>query len=190
MLAVIDNYDSFTWNLVQMFGELGEDPQVFRNDQITPGELLRRGTTRLVVSPGPCTPGEAGVSVEAIRTLGATTPVLGVCLGHQAVGEAYGGRTIRAARTVHGKIGSIRHNGDPLFAGIPEHCRVARYHSLVTSPNLPGDLVPIAWSTEPSDNGEIQAVRHREHPVWGIQFHPESWFTEGGSRMLRNFLRL
>jgi len=188
MLAVIDNYDSFTWNLVQMLGELGHDPRVFRNDEVTAEELRLRGTTRLVVSPGPCTPTEAGISVEAIRALGPTAPVLGVCLGHQAIGEAYGGRTIRAARTVHGKIGSIRHNGDALFTGIPEHTRVARYHSLVTSPDLPDGLVPIAWSTEPSDEGEIQAMRHRAHPVWGIQFHPESWFTEGGRRILRNFL--
>ena len=136
MLAVIDNYDSFTWNLVQILGELGAEPRVFRNDTVTPAELLGLGTTRLVVSPGPCTPAEAGVSVEAVRQLGSTTPTLGVCLGHQAIGEAYGGRTVRATRTVHGKVSPIAHNGDPLFAGIPSPMRVTRYHSLVAAPAL------------------------------------------------------
>ena len=127
MLAVIDNYDSFTWNLVQILGELGAEPRVFRNDAVTPAELRRLGTTCLVVSPGPRTPAEAGISVEAIRRLGPTTPTLGVCLGHQAIGEAYGGRTVRAARTVHGKVSPVAHNGDPLFSGIPSPMRVARY---------------------------------------------------------------
>jgi len=190
MLAVIDNYDSFTWNLVQILGEFGAEPRVFRNDAVTAAELLRLGTTRLVVSPGPCTPAEAGVSVEAIRRLGPTIPTLGVCLGHQAIGEAYGGRTVRAARTVHGKVSAVAHGGDVLFAGIPSPMRVARYHSLVTAPELPDGLLPIAWSADPADGEEIQAVRHREHPVWGVQFHPESWFTEGGRRLLRNFLVL
>ena len=190
MLAVIDNYDSFTWNLVQILGELGEEPRVFRNDAVTPAELRRLGTRRLVVSPGPCTPALAGVSVEAIRELGPSTPTLGVCLGHQSIAEAYGGRTIRATRAVHGKVSPIRHNGDPLFDGIPSPMRVTRYHSLVASAELPEGLEPIAWSTDPADAGEIQALRHREHPVWGVQFHPESWFTEGGCRLLRNFLGL
>ena len=190
MLAVIDNYDSFTWNLVQILGELGEEPRVFRNDTVTPAELRRLGTRRLVVSPGPCTPAQAGVSVEAIRELGPSTPTLGVCLGHQSIAEAYGGRTIRATRTVHGKVSPIRHNGDPLFDGIPSPMRVARYHSLVASAELPEGLEAIAWSADPADAGEIQALRHREHPVWGVQFHPESWFTEGGRRLLRNFLGL
>ena len=190
MLAVIDNYDSFTWNLVQILGELGEDPRVFRNDAVTPEELRSAGTTRLVVSPGPCTPAEAGISVAAIRELGPSTPILGVCLGHQAIGEAYGGRTIRATRTVHGKTGLVVHDGDPLFGGIPSPMLVTRYHSLVTSPQLPEGLVPIAWSDDPAEKGEIQAMRHRRHPVWGVQFHPESWFTEGGRRILQNFLNL
>ena len=190
MLAVIDNYDSFTWNLVQILGDLGQNPRVFRNDTVTTGELRRAGTTRLVVSPGPRTPAEAGISVAAIRELGPSTPTLGVCLGHQAIGEAYGGRTIRAAKTVHGKTSMVVHKGDPLFEGIASPMRVTRYHSLVTSPDLPDGLVPIAWSADPSDEGEIQAMRHREHPVWGVQFHPESWFTEGGRRILRNFLAL
>lgn len=190
MLAVIDNYDSFTWNLVQILGELGEEPRVFRNDKVTPAELKRLGIRRLVVSPGPCTPAEAGVSVEAVRELGPSTPTLGVCLGHQSIAEAYGGRTVRATRTVHGKVSPIRHNGDPIFAGIPSPMLVTRYHSLVASSPLPRGLEPIAWSNDPADGGEIQALRHRAHPVWGVQFHPESWFTEGGRRLLRNFLGL
>lgn len=188
MLAVVDNYDSFTWNLVQMLGALGGDPQVFRNDAATPDELRRAGIERLVVSPGPCTPAEAGISVEAIRLLGPRVPTLGVCLGHQSIGEAYGGRTIRAARAVHGKTASVVHAGDALFDGVPSPMRVARYHSLVTAPDLPPGLEPIAWSADPADEGEIQAMRHAEHPVWGVQFHPESWFTEGGRRIVENFL--
>lgn len=190
MLAVIDNYDSFTWNLVQILGDLGERPRVYRNDEVTPGGLKRAGVTRMVVSPGPCTPTRAGVSVEAIRELGPLVPVLGVCLGHQAIGEAFGGRTIRAARTVHGKASMVVHDGDPLFAGIPSPMKVTRYHSLVTAPDLPAELVAIGWSADPADEGEIQAMRHRRHPVWGVQFHPESWFTEGGRRLLGNFLSL
>ncbi|MXW18339.1 MAG: aminodeoxychorismate/anthranilate synthase component II [Gemmatimonadetes bacterium] len=190
MLAVIDNYDSFTWNLVQILGELGEEPRVFRNDAVTPEELRRLGTGRLVVSPGPCTPAEAGISVEAIRELGPSTPTLGVCLGHQSIAAAYGGRTVRATRAVHGKVSSIRHNGDPLFDGISSPMLVTRYHSLIASAPLPRELEPVAWSTDPADAGEIQALRHRQHPVWGVQFHPESWFTEGGRRLLENFLGL
>ncbi len=188
MLVVIDNYDSFTWNLVQILGELGGDPQVFRNDAVTVDELESAGATRLVVSPGPRAPKDAGVSVAAIRALGPTTPTLGVCLGHQAVGEAYGGRTVRARRTVHGKTGRVAHRGDALFAGIDSPLEVARYHSLVTASPLPPGLRAIAWSDDEDDKGEIQAVRHERDPVWGVQFHPESWFTEGGRRLLRNFL--
>ena len=190
MLAVIDNYDSFTWNLVQAFGALGEEPRVFRNDATTPDALERAGVTRLVVSPGPCTPTEAGISVAAIRRFGPRVPTLGVCLGHQAIGEAYGGDTVRAARAVHGKTSPVVHEGDPLFEGVPSPFVVARYHSLVASAALPEGLVPIAWSADPADEGEIQAMRHREHPVWGVQFHPESWFTEKGRRLLANFLRM
>lgn len=190
MLAVIDNYDSFTWNLVQAFGGLGAAPQVFRNDEVDVSGLMEAGVERLVVSPGPCTPAEAGVSVQAVRELGSRVPTLGVCLGHQAVGEAYGGRTVAAARCVHGKVGAVEHSGDPLFAGLPSPLRVARYHSLVVAADLPAALLPIAWSADPADQGEVQAMRHREHPVWGVQFHPESWFTEGGLRILENFLGL
>lgn len=190
MLAVLDNYDSFTWNLVQILGDLGGRPRVYRNDEVTPEGLKRAGVTRLVVSPGPCTPAEAGISVDAIRELGPLVPVLGVCLGHQAIGEAYGGRTVRAARIVHGKTSMVSHDGDPLFTGIPSPMKVTRYHSLVTAPNLPAELAAIAWSEDPADEGGIQAVRHRLHPVRGVQFHPESWFTEGGRRLLENFLAL
>ena len=189
MLAVLDNYDSFTWNLVQILGDLGEDPRVYRNDAVTPDELRRAGVTRLVVSPGPGTPAEAGISIAAIRALGPEVPTLGVCLGHQAIGEAYGGRTIRASRTVHGKTSLVEHRGDPLFAGIPSPMRVTRYHSLVTDRELPAELTPIAWSVDSADRGEIQALRHRRHPVWGVQFHPESLFTDDGPRLLENFLR-
>jgi len=189
MLAVIDNYDSFTWNLVQILGDLGEEPRVYRNDAVTTDELRRAGVTRLVISPGPRTPAEAGISIAAIRELGPRVPTLGVCLGHQAIGEAYGGRTIRAARTVHGKTSLVEHRGDPLFAGIPSPMRVTRYHSLVTDRKLPAELTPIAWSVDSADRGEIQALRHRRHPVWGVQFHPESLFTEHGPRLLENFLQ-
>ncbi len=188
MLVVIDNYDSFTWNLVQILGELGAEPTVFRNNAVTPEHLVDAGVTRVLISPGPRTPKEAGISVEVIRRLGPSTPILGVCLGHQAIGEAYGGRTVRASRTVHGKTGWVVHRGDPLFAGIPSPMKVARYHSLVTSRELPPGLVAIAWSGDPGEEQEIQAVRHTRDPVWGVQFHPESWFTEGGKRLLENFL--
>ena len=190
MLVVIDNYDSFTWNLVQILGELGAAPRVHRNDTVTPGALRRMGVSRLVISPGPKTPREAGVSIAAIRELGPELPVLGVCLGHQAIGEAYGGRTIRASRTVHGKTSPVVHDGDPLFAGIPSPMEVTRYHSLVTDPELPSPLRAIAWSDDPADGREVQAMRHRSHPVWGVQFHPESWFTPGGRKLLANFLRM
>ncbi len=189
MLAVLDNYDSFTWNLVQILGDLGQDPRVYRNDAVTTDDLRREGVTRLVISPGPRTPSDAGISIAAIRELGPEMPTLGVCLGHQAIGEAFGGRTVRAACMVHGKTSLIEHRGDPLFAGIPSPMRVTRYHSLVTDRKLPAELAPIAWSVDPADRGEIQALRHRLHPVWGVQFHPESLFTEGGRRLLENFLR-
>ena len=192
MLLVIDNYDSFTFNLVQLLGALGADPVVVRNDGASVAELVAMGPERVVVSPGPCTPSEAGVSVAAISAFGARgTPTLGVCLGHQSLGEAFGGRTVRARRTMHGKPGPIRHEGDPLFEDIPSPFTVARYHSLVTSDDaLPDPLVPIAWSTAPEDEGEVQAMRHRTLPLWGVQFHPESLFSEYGDRLLSNFLRL
>jgi anthranilate synthase/aminodeoxychorismate synthase-like glutamine amidotransferase len=192
MILVIDNYDSFTFNLVQFLGDLGADPLVVRNDRHTVEELEAMGPERVVVSPGPCTPAEAGVSVEAFRRLGgAGIPMLGVCLGHQALGEAFGGRTVRARRLMHGRTGAVRHDGSGLFRGVPSPFRVARYHSLVTdAAALPPALVPAAWSTDPADQGEIQAVRHRDLPLWGVQFHPESLFSEHGKRLLEAFLRL
>ena len=190
MILVIDNYDSFTFNLVQFLGDLGADPMVVRNDEHTVDEIAGMGPARVVVSPGPCTPREAGVSIEVFRRLGPTgTPMLGVCLGHQALGEAFGGRTVPAHRLMHGKTGPVRHEGDSLFRGIPSPFEVARYHSLVTdAAALPPELVAVAWSTDPADEGEIQAMRHREFRLWGVQFHPESLFSRHGKRLLENFL--
>ena len=192
MLLVIDNYDSFTFNLVQLLGDLGADPVVVRNDERSVEELGKMGAERIVVSPGPCTPSEAGVSVDVFRRLGGEgIPMLGVCLGHQSLGEAFGGRTVRARRTMHGKTGPVHHEGNGIFEGIPTPFDVARYHSLVTdSAALPEELVPVAWSTDSADDGEVQAMHHRELPLWGVQFHPESLFSEHGKRLFENFLRL
>jgi anthranilate synthase component 2 len=191
MILVIDNYDSFTWNLVQYLGELGAEMEVRRNDELTVEQIREMAPERIVISPGPCTPAEAGVSVDVIRELGATTPILGVCLGHQSIGAAYGGRVVRAARPMHGKTSPIAHRGQGIFAGVPSPLTVARYHSLVIEPStLPDALEVVAWTDEPGHETEIQAVRHREHPVWGVQFHPESIASEGGREILRNFLEL
>jgi anthranilate synthase component 2 len=192
MLLVIDNYDSFTFNLVQFLGDLGARPVVVRNDEKTVEELTEMGPERVVVSPGPCTPREAGVSIDVFRAMGAQgIPMLGVCLGHQSLGEAFGGRTIRATRLMHGKTGPVRHRGTGIFEGIPSPFEVARYHSLVTDASgLPDELEPMAWSDDPADAGEIQAMRHRELPLWGVQFHPESLFSQHGKRLLANFLKL
>lgn len=189
MVLVLDNYDSFTYNLVQYLGELGESPVVYRNDALTVEAVRELAPGAIVISPGPCTPSEAGISVPLIRALGATTPVLGVCLGHQAIGEAYGGRVVRADRVMHGKTSRITHTGDPLFAGLPSPLEVMRYHSLVVErTSLPDDLLVVAEAEDrPS---EIHALRHRTHPVWGVQFHPESILTQGGRQLLRNFLTL
>jgi len=192
MLLVIDNYDSFTFNLVQYLGDLGAEPVVVRNDEHSVAELEAMRPSRVVVSPGPCTPAEAGVSIEAFRSMGSKgIPMLGVCLGHQSLGEAFGGRTVRARRLMHGKTGEVRHTGEGLFSGIPSPFVVARYHSLVTDDaSLPDVLEAVAWSTDPADEGEVQALRHRELPLWGVQFHPESFFSEHGKRLLANFLKL
>jgi len=192
MLLVIDNYDSFTFNLVQLLGYLGSDPIVVRNDTKSVNALMEMGPKRVVISPGPCTPADAGISVDAFRILGSRgIPMLGVCLGHQALGEAFGGETRQAHRIMHGKTAEIRHKGYGLFEGLPSPIEVARYHSLVTDPQkLPDELVPVAWSTDAKDDLEIQAMHHRELPLWGLQFHPESLFTEYGERMLRGFLSL
>jgi anthranilate synthase component 2 len=191
MILVIDNYDSFTWNLVQYLGELGAEMEVRRNDELTVEQIEAMAPERIVISPGPCTPNEAGVSVEVIRRLGPTAPILGVCLGHQSIGAAYGGEVVRADRVMHGKTSPIRHTGGGIFAGVPSPLTVARYHSLVIEPStLPDELEAVAWTDEPGYETEIQAVRHREHPVWGVQFHPESIASEAGKEILRNFLEL
>ena len=192
MLLVIDNYDSFTFNLVQLLGELGADPVVVRNDERTAADLDDLRPDGVVVSPGPCTPSEAGVSVEAFRHLGSRgVPMLGVCLGHQALGEAFGGRTVRAVRVMHGKTAPVHHTGVGILDGIPSPFMVARYHSLVTDgAALPDVLETVGWSGGDQDAGEIQAVRHRSLPLWGVQFHPESHFSEHGRTLLGNFLAL
>ncbi len=189
MLLVIDNYDSFTWNLVQYLGHLGAEPEVYRNDELTVEEIERLSPDAVVISPGPCTPSEAGVSVELIRTLGERMPILGVCLGHQAIGAAYGGRIIRAGRLMHGKTSPIQHDGEGIFSGLPSPLTVARYHSLTIDPqDFPDELEVIARTAEDGFEDEIQAVRHRRFPVWGVQFHPESIASEHGLNLLSNFL--
>jgi anthranilate synthase/aminodeoxychorismate synthase-like glutamine amidotransferase len=189
MLLVLDNYDSFTYNLVQYLGELGEEPVVKRNDEISVEDIGAMGVTRMVISPGPCTPSEAGITVDAIRRWGSRIPTLGVCLGHQAIGEAYGGRVVRAKTLMHGRTSRIAHDGTGLFDGVPSPLEVMRYHSLVVeAESLPKGLEIIARSVD--DPSEIHAVRHSEHPVWGVQFHPESILTQNGKEILRNFLTL
>ena len=189
MLLVLDNYDSFTYNLVQYLGELGQCPVVKRNDEISVDDIGAMGVTRLVISPGPCTPSEAGISVKAIRRWGSTIPILGVCLGHQAIGEAYGGKVVRARTLMHGKTSRISHDGKGIFANLPNPLEVMRYHSLIVeTASLPDELEVTARATD--DPTEIHAVRHRTHPVWGVQFHPESILTQNGKEILRNFLSL
>ena len=189
MLLVLDNYDSFTYNLVQYLGELGEQPVVKRNDEITVDDIGAMGVTRLVISPGPCTPSEAGITVGAIRKWGRTIPTLGVCLGHQAIGEAYGGKVVRARTLMHGKTSRVTHDGSGIFRNVPSPLEVMRYHSLVIeSKSLPSDLEVVARSQD--DPTEIHAVKHRKHPVWGVQFHPESILTQNGKEILRNFLSI
>ncbi len=189
MLLVIDNYDSFTYNLVQYLGELGADITVRRNDAISVDEVGALGPTAIVISPGPCAPHQAGVSVPLIQRWGSTIPTLGVCLGHQAIGEAYGGRVVRARRVMHGKCSTVRHEGTGLFQGLPNPLPVMRYHSLIVErQSLPDDLEILAVATD--DATEVHAMRHRRHPVWGVQFHPESILTTGGKAILQNFLAL
>ena len=191
MLLVIDNYDSFTWNLVQYLGELGAEPVVRRNDEVDVESIRSMSPGRIVISPGPCTPAEAGVSVEVIRQLGSRIPILGVCLGHQAIAAAYGGNVVRAERIMHGKVSPIAHAGTDVFRELPTPLNVTRYHSLIIDrATLPASLEVIASTAEPGWEHEIQAVRHREHPVWGVQFHPESIASEGGKTLLGNFLEL
>jgi anthranilate synthase component II len=186
-LLMIDNYDSFTYNLVQYFGELGAQVEVFRNDEITVAGIAQRDPERLVVSPGPCTPAEAGISVEAIRHFAGKVPILGVCLGHQAIGAAFGGKIIRARQLMHGKTSVITNTGAGVFTGLPEKFTVNRYHSLaIEKSTCPAPLSTTAWT----DDGEIMGVRHKELDIQGVQFHPESILTEHGHAMLRNFLEL
>ncbi|MGH7502947.1 MAG: anthranilate synthase component II [Longimicrobiales bacterium] len=191
MLLVIDNYDSFTWNLVQLFGSIGVEPVVRRNDEIELDEIEGMGPRWIVLSPGPCTPAEAGISVACVQRFGPHLPILGVCLGHQSIGAAYGGSIVRARRMMHGKTSPIAHTGEAMFAGIPSPLRVARYHSLaIDRAGMPACLDVLAWTGEPGWEDEIQAVRHREHPVWGVQFHPESIASEAGRQLAENFLAL
>ena len=187
MLLVIDNYDSFTYNLVQYLGELGAEVVVRRNDAVTVEEVGAMAPSGIVLSPGPCAPAQAGVTVDVIRAWGHRIPTLGVCLGHQAIGEAYGGAVVRATRAVHGKTSRIDHDGTGLFAGLPSPLVVGRYHSLVVDrASLPSSPEVVATATD--DPREIHALRHVTFPVWGVQFHPESVLTPTGKQMLRNFL--
>ena len=189
MLLVIDNYDSFTWNLVQLIGDLGVEPVVRRNDEITVADIAHMAPERILISPGPCTPAEAGISVDVIREHGSTIPILGVCLGHQAIGAAYGAEVVRARRIMHGKLSPVAHTGADLFRGLASPMQVTRYHSLIIErATLPGELEVLAWTDEAGWEDEIQAVRHRDHPVWGVQFHPESIASQGGRELIRNFL--
>lgn len=187
MLLMIDNYDSFTYNIVQYFGELGENVQVYRNDRITLEEIEQLGPARLVISPGPCSPEEAGISVAAIRHFAGRIPLLGVCLGHQSIGAAFGGKVVRSSTLMHGKTSPIHHDAKGLFAGLPSPFNATRYHSLVVErASFPESLEITAWVEE----GEIMGLQHRTLPVWGVQFHPESILTEGGMQILSNFLEM
>lgn len=184
MIAVIDNYDSFTYNLVQYLGELGAEVQVFRNDALSVQELDALVPSHIVISPGPGAPDEAGISKEVIRLLGPHRPLLGVCLGQQCIGEAFGGQVVRAPRLMHGKVSKIYHYGEDLFVGLPSPFEATRYHSLIVAEPLPAELQITAFTRE----GELMGLRHRTYPIFGVQFHPESILTLPGKQLLRNFL--
>jgi anthranilate synthase/aminodeoxychorismate synthase-like glutamine amidotransferase len=187
MLVMIDNYDSFTYNLVQYLGELGQEVRVFRNDRVTVDEIAALEPERIVISPGPCTPAEAGISKDVIAHFAGQVPLLGVCLGHQAIGEVFGGKVVRAGRLMHGKTSPIHHDGRGVFVGLPNPFEATRYHSLIVErESMPDTLELTAWTEE----GEVMGVRHREHKVEGVQFHPESILTRVGHDLLRNFLKL
>jgi anthranilate synthase component 2 len=187
MLLMIDNYDSFTYNLVQYFGELGEEVVVHRNDKITLAEIDALAPARIVISPGPCSPNEAGISLDLIRHFSGRIPLLGVCLGHQAIGQAFGGKVVRSDYLMHGKTSMIHHDAKGLFQGLANPFQATRYHSLVVErASFPDSLEVTAWVEE----GEVMGLRHRELPVWGVQFHPESILTECGRDILRNFLEI
>jgi len=187
MLLVIDNFDSFTYNLVQYFGQLGVEQQVFRNDAITVEEALALDPERVMVSPGPCSPNEAGVSIDIIGAFAGKKPLLGVCLGHQAVGQYFGGKVVRAERLMHGKTSPVKHRDTDLFKGLPNPLEATRYHSLLVERESLPDCLEITAET---DEGEIMGLAHKDLPVWGVQFHPESIATEEGMRILENFLKL
>ncbi len=183
---VIDNYDSFTFNLVQYLGELGDMPQVYRNDKISIADIEALKPSRILISPGPCTPAEAGISKAVIEHFSGKLPILGVCLGHQSIGEVFGGKVIRAPRLMHGKVSPIHHDEAGIFKGLPTPFTATRYHSLIVDEPLPDTLIRTAWTEE----GELMGLRHKEHPTFGLQFHPESILTEHGHVMLKNFLEL
>lgn len=187
MLLVIDNYDSFTYNLVQYFGELGADVLVRRNDEITVAEAAALKPDRICVSPGPCTPTEAGISCDVIKELGGKLPILGVCLGHQSIGQVYGGDVVRADQLMHGKTSMISHRGENVFAGLPDPFEATRYHSLIVKRDTLPDCLKVTAET---DDGVIMGLAHKELPVYGVQFHPESILTSEGKRLLKNFLEL
>jgi anthranilate synthase component 2 len=185
MILLLDNYDSFTYNLYQYLSELGADVLVKRNDELTVGDVAALAPEKIVISPGPCTPNEAGISVALIRELGGSVPILGVCLGHQSIGAAYGGAVVRAPQVMHGKLSAIHHSSQGVFAGLPQPFQATRYHSLIVRrDDLPDSLEVTAWT----EDGLIMGLRHREHQVEGVQFHPESIMTEAGKALLRNFL--
>lgn len=193
MILIIDNYDSFTYNLVQRLGEIDPslDIQVYRNDQITVDEIVAKKPSHVIVSPGPCTPSEAGISVEVIQKLQGKLPILGVCLGHQSIGQATGGVIVRAKRLMHGKTDQIHHDGKGLFAELPNPFIATRYHSLVIRPDtLSKDFVVTAWADGPDGEPEIMGIRHKQYPLEGLQFHPESFLTHEGPAMLKHFLEM
>ena len=185
MLLVIDNYDSFTYNLVQYLGELGQDVRVVRNDEIPAAAIAGLAPSHVVISPGPCTPNEAGISLETIKSYAGKIPILGVCLGHQSIGQAFGGKIVRAAREMHGKTSQIHHDGKGVFTGLPNPFEATRYHSLLIEAATVPDALEVTAKTP---EGEIMAVRHRTLPVEGVQFHPESYLTTAGKDLLRNFI--
>ena len=187
VLLVIDNYDSFTFNLVQYFGQLGVEQRVFRNNEITPTEALALKPDRVLISPGPCSPAEAGVSLDMIKAFAGKKPIFGVCLGHQSIGHYFGGKVIRADRLMHGKTSPIRHRNTDLFKGLPQNFPATRYHSLLVERGTLPDCLEVTADTA---EGEIMGLRHKSLPIWGVQFHPESIATEGGMKILQNFLEL
>jgi anthranilate synthase/aminodeoxychorismate synthase-like glutamine amidotransferase len=191
LVFVLDNYDSFTYNLVQYIGELGEKIEVRRNDQVTVGEIEAMHPDRIVISPGPCTPREAGISIELIRRLSGKIPILGVCLGHQAIGEAFGGKVVRAPHLMHGKTSSVLHDNKTIFRGLPQPMTATRYHSLIVQEkDLPAELEVSAWTTEKDGSRTIMGLRHRQQAVEGVQFHPESVLTDAGKKLVQNFVDL